>query len=77
MGRHPVLMLLIGSDEAMMDRLFEHDRPLFGRLDDQLVVRPFNPAETAIALGGGVDATAVLYTCSAPGTTGCRQRWAR
>lgn len=49
-SRHPVLLLLIGSDEAMMDRLFEHDRPLFGRLDDQLVVRPFNPAETAAAL---------------------------
>jgi hypothetical protein len=39
----------------MMDRLFEHDRPLFGRLDDQLVVRAFNPAETALALGSGVD----------------------
>jgi uncharacterized protein len=60
LGRHPVLMLLIGSDEAMMDRLFEHDRPLFGRLDDQLVVRPFNPAETAVALGSGVTAQAVF-----------------
>jgi uncharacterized protein len=59
-ARHPVLMLLIGSDEAMMDRLFEHDRPLFGRLDDQLVVRPFNPAETARALGGGLDAQDVF-----------------
>jgi AAA+ ATPase superfamily predicted ATPase len=61
-GRRPVLMLLIGSDEAMMDRLFEHDRPLFGRLDDQLVVRPFNPAETARALGGRVDAQGVFDT---------------
>lgn len=60
LGRHPVLMLLIGSDEAMMDRLFEHDRPLFGRLDDQLVVRPFNPAETAVALGSGTDAQDVF-----------------
>jgi hypothetical protein len=59
-ARHPVLMLLIGSDEAMMDRMFEHDRPLFGRLDDQLVVRPFNPAETDLALGGGVDAQDVF-----------------
>jgi AAA+ ATPase superfamily predicted ATPase len=59
-ARHPVLMLLIGSDEAMMDRLFEHDRPLFGRLDDQLVVRPFNPAETAHALGRGTDAQEVF-----------------
>ena len=62
LGRHPVLMLLIGSDEAVMDRLFEHDRPLFGRLDDQLVVRPFNPAETALALGNGMDAQDVFDT---------------
>src|ERR1700722_12807175 len=61
-SRHPVLLLLIGSDEAMMDRLFEHDRPLFGRMDDQLVVRPFNPAETARALGGSADARDVFDT---------------
>jgi uncharacterized protein len=54
-SRRPVLLLLIGSDEAMMNRLFEHDRPLFGRLDDQLVVQPFNPAETALALGRNPD----------------------
>jgi len=59
-SRHPVLVLLIGSDEAMMDRLFEHDRPLFGRLDEQLVVRPFNPAETALALGGDIAARDVF-----------------
>jgi uncharacterized protein len=52
LSKLPVLVILIGSDEAMMDRLFEHDRALFGRLDDQLVVQPFNPAETALALGG-------------------------
>ncbi|MGH3298086.1 MAG: ATP-binding protein [Trebonia sp.] len=61
-ARHPVLMLLIGSDEAMMDRLFEHDRPLFGRMDDQLVVRPFNPAETALALGRSTSAQDVFDT---------------
>lgn len=53
-SRHPVLMLLIGSDEAMTGRLSEHDRPLSGRLADHLVVRPFNPAETAVALGGAL-----------------------
>lgn len=55
LSRNPVLTLLIGSDDAMMSQLFAHDRPLFGRLDDQLVIRPFNPAETALALGGNVD----------------------
>jgi uncharacterized protein len=55
LSRQPVLVILIGSDEAMMDRLFAHDRPLFGRLDDQMVVSPFNPAETALALGSGRD----------------------
>lgn len=60
LSRLPVLLILIGSDEAMMDRLFEHDRPLFGRLDDQLVVQPFNPAESAIALGGDRQAVEVF-----------------
>jgi uncharacterized protein len=61
-SRHPILMLLIGSDQAMMDRLFEHDQPLFGRLDDQLVVRPFNPAETAAALARDADPVEVFDT---------------
>jgi AAA+ ATPase superfamily predicted ATPase len=60
--RRPVLVLLIGSDEAMMDRLFAHDRPLFGRLDGNLVVEPFNPAETAQALGGSRSAVEVFDT---------------
>jgi uncharacterized protein len=50
--RLPVLALLIGSDEAMMEKLFAHDRPLFGRVSTNLVIEPFNPAETAAALGG-------------------------
>jgi hypothetical protein len=61
-SRHPVCLLLIGSDEAMMDRLFQHDRPLFGRLDEQLVVRPFNPAETAAALAAGTAPLEVFDT---------------
>jgi AAA+ ATPase superfamily predicted ATPase len=53
----PVLFVLIGSDVAMMERLTEHDRPLYGRTRG-LTVRPFNPAECAAALGGdaGVNA---------------------
>lgn len=57
LANHPVLIVLVGSDEAMMQRLFEHDRPLFGRLDGNLVLAPFNPAETAQALGGAAQAT--------------------
>ncbi len=47
----PVLLILIGSDVAMMERLGEHGRPLFGRLRP-LVVPALNPAEVAQALPG-------------------------
>ncbi len=46
----PVLLILVGSDLTMMERLTEHDRPLFGRAHE-LVVAALNPAETAEALG--------------------------
>ncbi len=46
----PVLLILIGSDLAMMGRIVEHDRPLFGR-GQEMVVRPFNPAEVGSAVG--------------------------
>ncbi len=65
--RRPVLAVLVGSDEAMMNRLFEHDRPLFGRLDANLVVEPFNPAETARALG---DSRGAIETFDAQLITG-------
>jgi AAA+ ATPase superfamily predicted ATPase len=45
----PVLLVLIGSDVAMMERLATHDRPLFGRLRP-CVVPPLDPAEIASAL---------------------------
>lgn len=51
----PVLLILVGSDVAMMSRLTEHDRPLFGRARED-VVRPFNPLEIAEALGGDAGA---------------------
>ena len=47
----PILLILIGSDVAMMQRVSEHDRPLFGRTQ-QLVVAALNPAEVASALLG-------------------------
>lgn len=47
--RLPVLVILIGSDVTMMDRLAQHDRPLFGRVTP-LIVPALNPAEIAEAL---------------------------
>jgi AAA+ ATPase superfamily predicted ATPase len=47
----PVLMILIGSDISMMERLSEHGRPLFGRLRP-VIVPALDPAEVASALPG-------------------------
>lgn len=60
LSHRPVLILLIGSDSAMMETLFEHDRPLYGRLDHQLVLTPFNPVETSLALGSDRTASEVF-----------------
>jgi hypothetical protein len=52
----PVLLLLLGSDLHMMERLTAYDRPFYGRADN-LVLGPLNPAETGTALGlDGADA---------------------
>ena len=45
----PVLLILIGSDVAMMERLVRHDRPLFGRVRE-FVFPAMNPAEVMMAL---------------------------
>jgi AAA+ ATPase superfamily predicted ATPase len=47
----PVLLALVGSDLSMMEALIGHRRPLFGRVTP-MVVRPFDPADTAAMLGG-------------------------
>lgn len=57
----PVLFVLIGSDVGMMERLTEHDRPLYGRARSTTVT-PFDPAECAEALGGGGDPLAAFDT---------------
>jgi AAA+ ATPase superfamily predicted ATPase len=49
--RLPVLLILVGSDVGMMDRLAAHDRPLFGRLHP-MAIPALNPAEVAEALPG-------------------------
>jgi uncharacterized protein len=47
---HPVLLLLLGSDIHMMERLTAYDRPFYGRADN-LILGPLDPAETGDALG--------------------------
>lgn len=49
LARRPVLLLL-GSDVHMMERLTAYDRPLYGRADD-LVLRALDVAETGAATG--------------------------
>lgn len=48
----PVLLLLLGSDLHMMERLTAYDRPFFGRADN-LLLGPLNPAEVGDALSLG------------------------
>lgn len=50
LSRRPVLVLLLGSDLHMMQRLTAYDRPFYGRADN-VVLGPLNPAETGTALG--------------------------
>jgi len=50
LGTRPVLLLVLGSDLHMMERLTAYDRPFYGRADN-LVLGPLNPAETGQALG--------------------------
>lgn len=57
----PVLMILVGSDLGMMERLTAHDRPLYGRAK-QMLIRPFSPAECAAALGGQSSAMSMFDT---------------
>ncbi|GEL94652.1 ArsR family transcriptional regulator [Cellulomonas composti] len=49
--RLPVLLILVGSDVAMMDSLASHGRPLFGRVSP-LVIPALDPGEVADALPG-------------------------
>jgi uncharacterized protein len=50
LSRRPVLLLLLGSDLHMMERLTAYDQPFYGRADN-LLLGPLNPAEVAAALG--------------------------
>ncbi|MFE3542156.1 ATP-binding protein [Nocardia sp. NPDC059177] len=66
--QQPVLLLLLGSDIHMMERLTAYDQPFYGRADN-LVLGALNPAEVARALdleaAAGIDAH--LITGGLPG----------
>lgn len=49
-SKRPVLLLLLGSDLHVMERLTAYDRPFFGRADN-LLLGPLNPAEVGGVLG--------------------------
>jgi hypothetical protein len=49
LSRSPLLLLLLGSDLHMMERLTAYDRPFYGRADS-LLLGPLNPAEVGAAL---------------------------
>lgn len=69
----PVLLLLLGSDLHMMERLTAYDHPFFGRADN-LVLDPLNPAEIGSALGlGGADALDAHLVCG--GLPGILRTW--
>lgn len=69
----PVLLLLLGSDIHMMERLTAYDRPFFGRAD-ALVLGPLTPGETARALGlDGADAIDAHLICG--GLPGIIRSW--
>jgi uncharacterized protein len=63
-----VLLLLLGSDLHMMERLMAYDRPFYGRADG-LVLGPLNPAEVgrALSLSGEDAIDAHLITGGLPG----------
>jgi hypothetical protein len=50
LSSRPVLLVLLGSDLHMMERLTAYDRPFYGRADN-MVLGPLTPAETGDALG--------------------------
>lgn len=50
-ARAPVMLIVVGSDLRMMERLHAYDRPLHGRPTRTLVVDPFAPSEVADLLG--------------------------
>lgn len=66
LASRPVLLLLLGSDVHMMERLTAYDRPFYGRADT-MVLGPLNPADLSDALGAADAIDAHLVTGGLPG----------
>jgi uncharacterized protein len=47
----PILLVVVGSDLAMMEALTEYGRPLYGRPNREIHLRPLDPYETATLTG--------------------------
>ncbi|MGH3196521.1 MAG: AAA family ATPase [Streptosporangiaceae bacterium] len=73
LSRRPVLLLLLGSDLHMMERLTAYDRPFFGRADN-LLLGPLSPAEVGAALGLDAAETIDAYLMSG-GLPGILRAW--
>lgn len=72
----PLLLVLVGSDLAMMQALTTYDRPLFGRPSRELVVEPLGPAD--IAELAGLDAVdAIDAHLLVGGFPGVLRSWTR
>jgi hypothetical protein len=73
LSRRPMLLLLLGSDLHMMDRLTGYDQPFFGRADN-LALAPLSVADTADALElGSADAIDAQLVCG--GLPGILRSW--
>jgi uncharacterized protein len=73
LARRPVLLLLLGSDLPMMERLTAYDRPFYGRADN-LLLGPLNPADVGAALGLGA-ADAIDAHLMSGGLPGVLRAW--
>jgi hypothetical protein len=73
LSQRPVLLLLLGSDLHMMERLTAYDRPFFGRADN-LLLGPLNPADVSAALSLGA-ADAIDAHLMSGGLPGILRAW--
>ncbi len=64
LSRLPVLLIVVGSDIAMMERLAEYGRPLYDRVTRALIVDPLSPTDIAVvarlSAEDAIDAYAVI-----------------